>query len=334
MISDILERLSKKPDAIIELLNEYGYEKFKQNSKEIRFARGFNSGLNITIRLNDNPGCIVKDFVTNDCNNIINFIMAQRGVNFREVLQSVKKILGLNDYFETPKRELFNGIYANIGVSKVLKPKIYPEETLQEYDHYGNIRFLLDHISLESQKKFEIMYNNETQRIVIPIRDIYGNLCGTKCRRNYDTDNPDDPKYIFELPCQKNLILYGAHQNFQHLNNADRIFIFEAEKSTMAADSYGYHNAVSIMGNTLSSEQAKILLSLNAKEYCFLLDEGLPLDITFQNAKILKEYAAMKEIKITYFDWTQSLSLDEKESPTDEGKETFEEIINNEIVKY
>ena len=156
-------------------------------------------------------------------------------------------------------------------------------------------------------------------------------MCGTKCRRNYDTDNEDDPKYIFEYPCQKSLILYGAYQNYPWLYGSDKIFIFEAEKSVIAADSYGYQNAVSIMGNTLSEYQAKELLSLNAKEYIFLLDEGLDLDITFQNAKILKDCAVMRDIQISYFDWTSSLSVGEKESPTDGGRDNFKYIINNEL---
>ena len=86
-VNDILEKLSENTDAIQKLLEEYGYDNFKTNTREMRFARGHGSGLNISIRLENNPACIVKDFVTNECNNIINFIMVQRSVGFREVLQ-------------------------------------------------------------------------------------------------------------------------------------------------------------------------------------------------------------------------------------------------------
>ena len=85
------------------------------------------------------------------------------------------------------------------------------------------------------------------------------------------------------------------------------------------------------MGNALSSEQAKILLSFNAKEYCFMLDEGLDLSVTYQNAQLLKSFAAMRECKITFFNWQNSLSVGPKESPTDCGKNIFEYIIQNEI---
>lgn len=39
----------------------------------------------------------------------------------------------------------------------------------------------------------------------------------------------------------------------------------------------------------------------------------------------------MRDIQISYFDWTSSLSVGEKESPTDGGRENFKYIINNEL---
>ena len=335
MLDEILKKLSENPEAIVELLEYYECGKIKVNTREVRFARDDRpeSGLNISIRLVNNDACFVKDFARSEANNIVSWLCKEKNVKFKDVLVTIKRILHLSDDWrpQSNKREIFGGVYSRIINKTKPQPKVYNESILNNYLKVGNTRFLKDHLSLESQRRFEIMYNVETDRIVIPIRNTFGDLCGTKCRRNYDTDNEDDPKYIFEYPCQKSLILYGAYQNYPWLYGSDKIFIFEAEKSVIAADSYGYQNAVSIMGNTLSEYQAKELLSLNAKEYIFLLDEGLDLDITFQNAKILKDCAVMRDIQISYFDWTSSLSVGEKESPTDGGRENFKYIINNEL---
>ena len=335
MLDEILKKLSENPEAIVELLEHYECGKIKVNTREVRFARDDRpeSGLNISIRLVNNDACFVKDFARSEANNIVSWLCKEKNVKFKDVLVTIKRILHLSDDWrpQSNKREIFGGVYSRIINKTKPQPKVYNESILNNYLKVGNTRFLKDHLSLESQRRFEIMYNVETDRIVIPIRNTFGDLCGTKCRRNYDTDNEDDPKYIFEYPCQKSLILYGAYQNYPWLYGSDKIFIFEAEKSVIAADSYGYQNAVSIMGNTLSEYQAKELLSLNAKEYIFLLDEGLDLDITFQNAKILKDCAVMRDIQISYFDWTSSLSVGEKESPTDGGMESFKYIINNEL---
>ena len=331
-ISDIKEALLKDSSNIVSLLEEYDFCHINLKPAEIRFARSYEGGQNISIRLQNNEWLNVSDYSHGFRGDIFSFIAQERGVTFREVLLSTKKILGLVDDWEPKKKyQLFNGIYANIGKNAKPTSTIYDEGILNQYTKCCNLRFLRDHISLESQVKFGLMYSVEQQRIIIPIRDIFGNLAGVKSRRNYETDNPDDPKYVFEYPTSKSMILYGAYENYSHLMNADKILIFESEKSTCACDSYGYNNAVSIMGNALSSEQAKILLSFNAKEYCFMLDEGLDLNVTLQNAKLLKSFAAMRECKITYFDWKNSLSVGPKESPTDCGKNIFEYIIQNEI---
>ena len=332
-ISDIKEALLQDVNNIVSLLEQYDFCHINLRPNEIRFARSHDGGKNISIRLQNNEWLNVADFARGYTGDIFSFIAQERNITFREVLLATKKLLGLGDNWEPRKQQyqLFNGIYANIGKNSKMEAKIYDESILNEYRPIANLRFLRDHISIESQLKFSISYNVETQRILIPIRNIYGDLCGVKARRNYDTDSADDPKYIYEWPCAKSLLLYGAHENYAHLMNADRIVIGESEKFVLACDSYGYNSAVSIMGSTLSSEQAKILLGFNAKEYCFMMDEGLDPQIIYNNAKLLKSFAAMRECKITYFDWQNSLSVGEKESPTDNGKETFYDILENEI---
>ena len=331
-ISDVKEKLLEDPEKIVELLEEYNFCHINSKPQEIRCSRDDKGGPNISIRLHNNPWINVSDYARGVYTDIFSFIAQERGSTFREVLLTTKKILGLGDDWEPRKSyQLFGGIYNGIGKNAKLKSTIYDEDILSQYKKCGNLKFLESHISLESQMKFGLMYSVEQQKIIIPIRDIFGNLAGVKSRRNYETDNPDDPKYVFECPTSKSMILYGAYENYQHLMNADRIVIGEAEKFVLAADSYQYNSAVAIMGNTLSSEQAKILLSFNAKEYCFMLDEGLPLETTYQNAQLLKSFAVMRECRTTFFNWQNSLCVGEKESPTDNGKEIFYYILDNEI---
>ena len=331
-ITDIKEEMLKDHQNIVTLLEKFDFCRINLRPTEIRFARSESAGQNISIRLQNNEFITTNDYARGFKGDIFSFIMQERCVSFKEVLQETRRILGLGDDWSPPKkRMIFGGIYSNIGKNAKPEIKTYDESILEQYPKCGNMRFLKDNISLETQMKFGIRYNTATQRILIPIRDIFGNLAGVKARRNYETDDENDPKYIYEMPCAKTMLLYGAHENYQHLMNADRICIFESEKATLACDSYGYNSAVSIMGSTLSPEQAKILLGFNAKEYCFMLDEGLDVSVTHNNAKLLKSYAAMRECKITFFDWRDSLSVGPKESPTDSGKENFYYILGNEI---
>jgi hypothetical protein len=331
-ISDIKELLLKDTDTIVTLLERYDFCHINPRPNEIRFARDDKGGMNISIRLQNNEWLNVNDFAKGYSGDIFSFISQERGISFREVLLTTKQILGLSDNWEPRKTyQLFNGIYANIGKNAKTELRTYDESALAQYPRCVNLRFLKDHISLRTQVKFGLRYSVESQRILIPIRDIFGNLAGAKARRNYETDMDEDPKYLYELPCQKSMLLYGAHENYQHLMNADRIVIGESEKFVLACDSYGYNSAVSIMGSSISAEQVKILLSFNAKEYCFMLDQGLDLHVTLQNARLLKSFATMRECKITFFNWENSICVGEKESPTDNGRETFYYILKNEI---
>lgn len=331
-ISDVKEALLKDSHNIVSLLEQYDFCHINLRPSEIRFARDDKGGRNISIRLQHNEWLNVADFARGYTGDIFSFIAQERNVTFREVLLTTKKILGLDDRWEPKKRvSLFGGIYQHIGKNAKAELKTYDESILEQYPRCGNIRFLKDHISLATQNKFGLMYSVESQRILIPIRDIFGSLAGLKARRNYETDNDEDPKYLYELPCQKNMLLYGGHENYLHLMNADRIVIGESEKFVLACDSYGYNSAVAIMGSMLSPDQAKILLGFNAKEYCFMMDEGLDLQAVYKNAKLLKSFAAMRECKITFFNWQNSLSVSEKESPTDNGKDNFYYILENEI---
>lgn len=334
MINDILEKLSENTDAIVELLEEYGYAKFKNNGREIRFARNEDGGLNISIWLRNNPACLVKDFVTNETNNIINFIMAQRGSTFREVLQSVKKILKLDDHWQAPRRyQLFNGIYQNIGKHNEFETKIFDESILNQYEHCGNLLWLKDGISLEVQREFEICFDKIDNSIVIPWRNQFGEIIAIKNRVNGPAEEGMS-KYYYSIGGCISKSIYGYSENWKHLQNTD-LFIGESEKQVLQLATKNYRNALSLGSNSLSQQQAALILSLNPKRVVWMLDQGLPKENTLRNATILKEYCPMRSVDQYWWNWEDSLVVPEgsKMSPGDCSKSEFEDILKYDIEK-
>jgi hypothetical protein len=97
-------------------------------------------------------------------------------------------------------------------------------------------------------------------------------------------------------------------------------------------DSWGYNNVVALGSNSLSTAQAKLLMSLNPKSVTFLLDKNLPLENTKRNADLLKTFCTMRQLEIKYWNWEDNLTLDEKAAPCDDTKEEFEYILQNEVV--
>ena len=90
MIKDIKELLLKDPDAIVELLQDFGFENIRLNSREIRCARDHKGGMNISIRLENNENVCVNDFARSVHMDIFSYIMQEKNVVFREVLAEME----------------------------------------------------------------------------------------------------------------------------------------------------------------------------------------------------------------------------------------------------
>ena len=331
MIQELKKQLLENPENICTLLEEFDFAHITLKRNEIRFARNSDGGHNIRIRLNDEY-LNVTDYVNSIHTDIISYIIKEKHTDFRIVLSAIKRTLNLSDDWrpQSRKREIFGGVYSRIINRTDPQPKVYDESILDDYLKVPNERFQRDNISLETQMKFGIGYDVGTDRITIPIRDQHGSLMGVKGRRNYETDNEDDPKYLYLVPCQMSKTLFGYSTNYSSMYGGT-VMVFESEKSVLQCASYGYHNAVALGSNSLSEYQAKMILSLNPQKVIFMLDSDLPLDNTKRNIDMLRSVATMRYLQISYFDWTECLDLPAKASASDEGKEVLEYILEENI---
>ncbi len=322
-------------DKLQELLESFGFAKFRlRQGQELRFSRDDNpeSGPNISIRLKDNDNAWVKDFARNYSADIISFIITEKSTDFRSVLNEMRKLLNLDDYFYRKKTySLFGGLYDNIGAKSEHHIKIYDESALDAYEKAPSLMFLKDGISLKTQKFFNIHYDLETDRIIIPLYNEFHQLVGAKGRYNGEPDEYN-PKYLYTIPVASSYILYGMCQNYEYLYGND-IVITEAEKSVQQAHSFGIRNVVALAGNSLSEKQTQLLMQLNPKRLIIALDESLPLEQTLKNAKMIKDYCVMRDVDIWYWDSTQDIDIPYKASPTDMGRAKYDEIMREQLVK-
>ena len=333
MLNEIKERLIENPEKLVELLEDFGFEHINHRNTEIRFARSDSGGANISIRLKNNPYCVVFDWSRGVTTDIISYIIQEKSVDFRDVLQATKKILGLgNDWRPQQKRSLFGGIYNNIACQKrEIQLKTYDDNVLDQYEKCGNLRFLRDGISLDAQKFWDVRFSVEDNRIIIPIRNEYSDLVGAKGRLNGDADE-ENPKYLYTIPVAMSQLLYGYSENYQYLYGNDVILV-ESEKSVMQAWDFGVRNIVALGSHSLSEKQTKLLLQLQPKKIVIAMDEGLEFEHTKRNADMIKNFGGMLAPEILYWDADQDLDVGAKCSPTDMGKDKFEEIMEEQLVK-
>ena len=153
---------------------------------------------------------------------------------------------------------------------------------------------------------------------------------GIKGRCNYEPDEYE-AKYLYLTPsCPMSQTLFGYSENYSSLYE-NEILVVESEKSVLKLDSWGYNNVVALGSNSLSTTQAKLLMSLNPKRVTFLLDKSLPLENTKRNADLLNTFCTMRQLEIRYWNWEDNITLEDKSAPCDDTKAEFQYILENEI---
>jgi DNA primase len=298
----------------------------------IRFARSEEGGRNISIKLQDNEFLNVHDFVTSAHQDIFSYICTEKGAEFREVLNKAKELLGLDDTWRPSQRKLlFGGIYQNIGKNAQIELKIYDEDILDQYQRHGCLRFLRDGISLETQKFYNVSFDIITNRIIFPWRDEHGSIVAIKGRLNEDIISEDDCKYLYLYPANISRCLYNYSESYQHLYGADTLYVGESEKFCMQLHTMGIRNCVAVGSHSVSEYQAKLMLGLNVKNIVLMFDEGLKLEWIKNNADIIRKCAAMREIKLKWFDYRDCITIGSKDSPSDCGKKVWDEIVRENI---
>lgn len=332
MFEEIKEKLLEQPESIEHILDAFGFDKIRKNHRELRCA--FEPGMNptaVVIRLQDNENLFVKDYERNLSLDLINYLIKSKNIPFKDVMNAIKQELHLDSIYNYKKKVgLFGGIYSNISRNNgEISVTTYPEEILKQYGNTPNLLWLKDGISLNTQRKWSIGYDVESQRITMPIRTSTGEIMAVKGRANFELDE-FTPKYLYIVNGPMSQTLFGYSENYSSLYE-NEIIIVESEKSVLKLDSWGYNNVVALGSNSLSVAQVKLLMSLNPKCITFMLDKSLPLENTKRNADLLKTFCAMRQLKIRYWNWEDNITLDDKAAPCDSDKEEFEYIINNEI---
>ena len=334
MIQNLKEMLLERPDSICNILQRFDFYNVTTRNNEIRFGRSPESNKGaISIKLLDNNWLNVKDYSKAISLDFFSYISEEKGVELKEVFQVTKNELGITDWYQLEtktKRMIFGGFFNKIGKNKILNNRIIDEAVLSTYEAIPSRRFLNDGITLNTQKKFGIGYDIESQRITIPLRDQFGQLVGVKGRANWDVSE-DEAKYLFLHKCMMSQVLYGYYENYSYMYNGD-VIICEAEKSSMQGDSFGYHNIVAIGGNSISATQAKMIVGMMPKRIILCLDEGLNIDVIQKNLNTLYTFTKMFDIQIGWWNSDYDIDIPEKSSPTDLGVTKFKEILNEQIV--
>lgn len=193
----------------------------------------------------------------------------------------------------------------------------YMQKPIQEWIDEG--------INYETQKKFQVRFDDKNNRIVFPIQDEEGNIISIKgrtCYKNYKELGIS--KYIHYYSFGANDILYGLNINKEQIQKQNEVIVFEAEKSVMKAYSMGIYNTVAVGTHTINPYQVEKLLKL----YCNIVI-AFDKDVTYKELK--NEANKLNKFTNVSFIYDKNNLLGEKDSPIDKGLGVFLELYESRV---
>lgn len=197
---------------------------------------------------------------------------------------------------------------------------------LEYYLPYGNKMFEDDGISLDTQYKFNVMYDDFSNRIIIPLYDSLNNLVGIKGRLMKRELEDWEQKYLYMTNgFNKSRYVYGLNETYELIKAQGYCIVFEAEKSVMLAYEHGV-SSVAILGCQMSKCQIEILTRLD-----------VPLILALDKDRTLEEIKSecnkfLPQVSLWYM-YDKDNILSDKSSPIDNW-EKFQLLKKNNIYRF
>lgn len=324
-------RIISNPEYIVTILEALGYSNIKDKQKYYSFPhKDGDNAFAISILKNTLQ---YTDFSHGGHGNIFTFVMQDKNINFREALSWINEVIGGGEEDTYYKVRLpFGGFYKDLLPSnEEVTLKTYPEDVLPKQEGLS-LAWLSDGVSLIEQERWGLRLDFTNNGLIIPWYDLSGNLIGAKSRSN-DPDVPMDKRWYAYLPFPKSQCCYGLFQNYKHIVEKRKLIIVEAEKSVLQAVSFGCNICIAIGGHDISAAQANIIKSMMCSEIIVAFDEGVSDDESRYNAKKLLSNNSIIKTKVGFIkdDEGNVRIMGGKESPTDNGKEAFRELLRGYI---
>lgn len=298
---------------------------------------GDNQGA-INVKNNEYLGVInwTREKEFGDNSDIITLVQYNKGFSFVEAIKFLHKILDLPFEFKKaikPEKkfdplEIFKRVANRRKTVNVDDIKILEDKLIQDYIPMLHIDWLRQGITERTRKKFGIAYSYKHKRVVIPMRYwLTGELLGFNQRtviENYEEFGIK--KYFITPTYPKQLNLYGLYENYEAIQKAGYVVVYESEKSVLKRDSLCDSTGVAISGHTLSQEQVAILIGLN-------VDIIISMDKDIQIDEVRHLCSKFYNIRNVYYTYDSHDLLRAKDSIADAPNKIFNFFMKHKI-KY
>lgn len=273
-----------------------------------------------------------------DGKDLISLVEDIKKMSFVDSVKYLHKILGLPFEFkkkeEKPKKkhdplDVFRRVLrCNRRVVNVDDIHILDDKLLNDFVPMLHIDFLRDGIMPWTREKFGLCYSYRKKRMIIPHRHwLTGQVVGMNMRTmvpNYELLGI--PKYLLTEGFSKQLNLYGLWENYNSIQKAGYVVVYESERSVLKRDSLNDPTGVAISGHSLSQEQIAILIGLNV-DIIISMDKDVPIE------EVRHMCSKFFNIRNVYYTYDKYDLLGEKDSIADAPNKIFNFLMKHKV-KY
>lgn len=336
-VAKLNEHISGDKDAIETILEKLECVGINYNRQQQTFRFALQEGKNPTGNILDINSLRFMSFTSGARGSIYNLIMLKKKKTFPEALKWAARSLKIDENQLNIAIKLpFGGFYKTLGRAREDPESLmvtYPEQTLEQFGSITNLHFLKDGISLQTQEKFRLGYDTESDRITIPQWNSNGELVGIMGRSN-DPDIPHDKRWFPIIPCSRGHTLFGFHQNYAKIQQKQTCVIVEGEKGVMQLSSMGFNIGLATCTKSISRVQAKYIKALRVDKILIAYDEGVSeSELRHEAEKIkIQNHIYDNEVGFIFDRSNEILKIGSKCSPTDLGKDSFKELVNNHVI--
>lgn len=267
--------------------------------------------------------------------NIINWMMTFEHLSFEE---SVKKVEGLAGV-ELPKMQYCSAMKVYREAKKIatytgfkveVERKILDESAFEQYVDEVPQEWVDEGIEPEIMKKYRIMIDKRTNRIVYPVWDKDFNLIGFKGRTRYPNFKAlGIMKYMNFQKIGTTNYFVGMKENIQNIIKKDEAIIFEGIKSGMKVEAWGYDNWLASETSVINDAQALILIQLRIKNVVIAYDSDVSLAQIKNTVKMLARYVNVYVVTDRAEKEKRLLgSPEDKKSPCDNGRDIWNTLYS------
>jgi DNA primase len=198
-------------------------------------------------------------------------------IPFVKAVQWVKEVMEQDGKLDLSEVAHQQSNKAFVNRVKQRQAIIYPEECLQRlrYHEYlegrGYPRNIVEEyqIGIADSPKYKRMFN----RVIVPVRDIDGNIVGFTGRTLYeDWKDRKIGKWEHSQGFPKEQHLFNIHKAAKYISETGDAIICEGPLDVLRLEQADIHNGVAIFGRTLHNGQIGLLMKAGARRLIIALD--------------------------------------------------------------